>query len=157
VTAAGESLTQAREAAEEARKLLRAGLDPVDEGRARRENFHWHISGPHFRDYHLLLDEQADQLFDTTDAIAERVRKIGGMTLRSIGHVTRLQRVLDNASEWQGAQRCVTPDRATNAASAFPVLLAFRASSAKALAALCIPKPALATGSAAKVAGSSTS
>ena len=62
----------------------------------KTKNFHWHVSGPHFRDYHLLLDEQADQIFATTDAIAERVRKIGGVTLRSIGHVGRLQRVLDN-------------------------------------------------------------
>ena len=66
----------------------------------KTKNFHWHISGPHFRDYHLLLDEQADQIFSTTDAIAERVRKIGGMTLRSIGHVARLQRVLDNNAEY---------------------------------------------------------
>jgi starvation-inducible DNA-binding protein len=58
----------------------------------KTKNFHWHVSGPHFRDYHLLLDEQADQIFATTDAIAERVRKIGGVTLRSIGHVGRLQR-----------------------------------------------------------------
>src|SRR5262249_4739015 len=62
----------------------------------KTKNFHWHVSGPHFRDYHLLLDEQAEQIFATTDDIAERVRKIGGTTLRSIGHVARLQRVLDN-------------------------------------------------------------
>ena len=62
----------------------------------KTKNFHWHVSGPHFRDYHLLLDEQADQILATTDAVAERVRKVGGTTLRSIGHVTRLQRVLDN-------------------------------------------------------------
>jgi starvation-inducible DNA-binding protein len=62
----------------------------------KTKNFHWHMSGPHFRDYHLLLDEQGDQLFAMTDAIAERVRKLGGTTLRSIGHVARLQRVLDN-------------------------------------------------------------
>src|SRR3989454_12028260 len=64
------------------------------------KNFHWHVSGPHFRDYHLLLDEQADQLFATTDVIAERVRKIGGRTLRSIGHISRLQRVSDNDAEF---------------------------------------------------------
>jgi starvation-inducible DNA-binding protein len=64
------------------------------------KNFHWHVSGPHFRDYHLLLDEQADQIFATTDPIAERVRKIGGATLRSIGHVGRLQRVLDNDADF---------------------------------------------------------
>src|ERR1700757_2958172 len=62
----------------------------------KTKNFHWHISGPHFRDYHLLLDEHADQLYATTDPIAERVRKIGGLTLRSIGHIARTQRVLDN-------------------------------------------------------------
>jgi starvation-inducible DNA-binding protein len=62
----------------------------------KTKNFHWHVSGPHFRDYHLLLDEQAKDLFDTTDELAERVRKIGGATLRSIGHVARLQRVEDN-------------------------------------------------------------
>jgi len=66
----------------------------------KTKNFHWHVSGPHFRDYHLLLDEQADQLFATTDVIAERVRKIGGTTVRSIGHIGRLQRVLDNDAEY---------------------------------------------------------
>ena len=66
----------------------------------KTKNFHWHMSGPHFRDYHLLLDEQADQIFATTDAIAERVRKIGGLTLRSIGQIGRLQRILDNDAEF---------------------------------------------------------
>ena len=66
----------------------------------KTKNFHWHVSGPHFRDYHLLLDEQADQIFATTDAIAERVRKISGTTVRSIGHVSRLQRVLDNDADF---------------------------------------------------------
>jgi starvation-inducible DNA-binding protein len=66
----------------------------------KTKNFHWHISGPHFRDYHLLLDEQGDQIFATTDAIAERVRKIGGTTLRSIDQITRLQRVLDNDADF---------------------------------------------------------
>src|SRR6267142_3683607 len=66
----------------------------------KTKNFHWHMSGPHFRDYHLLLDEHGDQIFATTDAIAERVRKIGGSTLRSIGHIGRLQRVLDNDAEF---------------------------------------------------------
>jgi starvation-inducible DNA-binding protein len=66
----------------------------------KTKNFHWHVSGPHFRDYHLLLDEQAQQIVDTTDAVAERVRKIGGTTLRSIGHVARLQRVADNDAEY---------------------------------------------------------
>src|SRR5712672_2489587 len=64
------------------------------------KNFHWHILGPHFRDYHLLLDEQGDQLFAATDAIAERVRKIGGTTLHSTGHIGRLQRIRDNDAEY---------------------------------------------------------
>ncbi len=62
----------------------------------KTKNFHWHMSGPHFRDFHLLLDEQATQIFDITDAIAERVRKVGGTTIRSIGHIARLQRIHDN-------------------------------------------------------------
>src|SRR5436309_9858082 len=70
----------------------------------KTKNFHWHMTGPHFRDYHLLLDEHGDQLFAMTDDIAERVRKIGGTTLRSIGHIARLQRISDNDAEF------VTPD-----------------------------------------------
>ncbi|MGO4209311.1 Dps family protein [Terriglobus sp. 2YAB30_2] len=70
----------------------------------KTKNFHWHMSGPHFRDYHLLLDEHGDQLFAMTDDIAERVRKIGGTTIRSIGHIARLQRVADNDAEF------VTPE-----------------------------------------------
>ncbi|MEJ0043951.1 MAG: DNA starvation/stationary phase protection protein [Rhizomicrobium sp.] len=66
----------------------------------KTKNFHWHMSGPHFRDYHLLLDEQGDQIFAMTDVIAERVRKIGGTTLRSIGHIGRLQRILDNDADY---------------------------------------------------------
>jgi starvation-inducible DNA-binding protein len=66
----------------------------------KTKNFHWHMSGRHFRDYHLLLDEQGEQIFATTDDIAERVRKIGGTTLRSIGQIGRLQRVLDNDAEF---------------------------------------------------------
>lgn len=70
----------------------------------KTKNFHWHMSGPHFRDYHLLLDEQADQIFAATDAIAERARKLGGTTLRSVGHIQRLQRIADNDADF------VTPD-----------------------------------------------
>src|SRR3981189_833400 len=70
----------------------------------KTKNFHWHMSGPHFRDYHLLLDEQADQLYAMTDPIAERIRKTGGSTLRSIGHIARIQRVKDNDAEY------VSPD-----------------------------------------------
>src|SRR5206468_8043219 len=66
----------------------------------KTKNFHWHMSGPHFRDYHLLLDEQGDQIFAATDAMAEGVRKIGGTTLRSIGQISRLQRLLDNDADF---------------------------------------------------------
>jgi len=66
----------------------------------KTKNFHWHVSGPHFRDYHLLLDEQAGQVFGMTDDIAERVRKIGGTTIRSIGQVARLQRLSDNDADY---------------------------------------------------------
>src|SRR6516162_462868 len=66
----------------------------------KTKNFHWHLSGPHFRDYHLLFDEQADQIFAMTDAIAERVRKVGGSTVHSIGHIARLQRIRDNDAEY---------------------------------------------------------
>lgn len=70
----------------------------------KTKNFHWHISGPHFRDYHLLLDDHGDQLFAMTDDIAERVRKVGGTTIRSIGQIAKLQRVQDNDAEY------VTPE-----------------------------------------------
>ena len=66
----------------------------------KTKNFHWHMSGPHFRDYHLLLDEQADQLYAMTDPIAERIRKTGGSTLRSIGHIARMQRIIDNDADY---------------------------------------------------------
>jgi len=66
----------------------------------KTKNFHWHMSGPHFRDYHLLLDEQADQLYAMADPVAERVRKVGGATLKSIGHISRTQRVLDNDADY---------------------------------------------------------
>jgi starvation-inducible DNA-binding protein len=70
----------------------------------KTKNFHWHMSGPHFRDYHRLLDDQGDQLFAMTDAIAERVRKIGGTTLRSIAHIARIKRVADNDADYVTAQ-----------------------------------------------------
>jgi starvation-inducible DNA-binding protein len=66
----------------------------------KTKNFHWHLSGPHFRDYHLLFDEQADQIFAMSDPIAERVRKIGGATIKSIGQIAREQRVLDNDADY---------------------------------------------------------
>lgn len=70
----------------------------------KTKNFHWHMSGPHFRDYHLLLDEQSEQIFAMTDDIAERARKVGGTTLRSLGQATRLQRIPDNDADY------VTPE-----------------------------------------------
>src|SRR3974390_1952815 len=66
----------------------------------KTKNFHWHISGPHFRDYHLLLDDQATQIYATTDVIAERARKLGGNTIRSIGQIAKLQRVIDNNADY---------------------------------------------------------
>src|SRR5271154_6962602 len=66
----------------------------------KTKNFHWHMSGPHFRDYHLLLDEHADQIYAMTDPIAERIRKVGGSTLRSIGHIARTQRIKDNDADY---------------------------------------------------------
>ena len=70
----------------------------------KTKNFHWHMSGPHFRDYHLMLDDQGDQIFATTDAIAERARKVGGTTLRSVGHIHRLQRLSDNDADYVDPQ-----------------------------------------------------
>ena len=74
----------------------------------KTKNFHWHMSGPHFRDYHLLLDEHADQLFAITDPIAERVRKIGGPTIKSIGQISRAQRVLDNDADYVEDNKTLT-------------------------------------------------
>jgi len=78
------------------------------------KNFHWHVSGPHFRDYHLLLDEQGDQILATTDAMAERVRKIGGETLHSIGQIARLQRIADSDEVGVSAQRMLSELRKDN-------------------------------------------
>lgn len=80
----------------------------------KTKNFHWHMSGPHFRDYHLLLDEQSEQILATTDDLAERVRKIGGLTLRSIGHIARLQRLQDNDSEFVSPQDMLAELREDN-------------------------------------------
>jgi len=80
----------------------------------KTKNFHWHVSGPHFRDYHLLLDEQASQIFATTDPIAERVRKLGGTTLRSIGHIAHLQRASDNDAEFVGPHDMLSELREDN-------------------------------------------
>ncbi len=80
----------------------------------KTKNFHWHMSGPHFRDYHLMLDEQGDQLFAMTDPLAERVRKIGGTTLRSVGHISRLQRVEDNDADYVTPQDMLAELRDNN-------------------------------------------
>jgi starvation-inducible DNA-binding protein len=82
----------------------------------KTKNFHWHVSGPHFRDYHVLLDEQADEIFATTDAVAERARKIGGTTLRSIGEVSRTQRILDNDADYVTPKDMLAELRDDNAA-----------------------------------------
>ena len=97
-------LSTATDLAEEATRditgALNAILADVFALYLKTKNFHWHLSGPHFRDYHLMFDEQADQLFAMTDPIAERARKIGGTTLRSIGDISRRQRLLDNDAEY---------------------------------------------------------
>src|SRR3954466_15878616 len=89
-----------REATRDISGAMNAILADVFALYLKTKNFHWHMSGPHFRDYHLLLDEHADQLFAMTDPIAERVRKIGGVTLRSIGQISQLQRVSDNDADY---------------------------------------------------------
>src|SRR6201994_2581812 len=96
----------------EALKLL---LSDVFALYLKTKNFHWHMTGPHFRDYHLMLDDQSDQIFAMTDAIAERARKIGGTTLRSIGQISRFQRVVDNNDESVGAPDMLTELRDDNA------------------------------------------
>ncbi|MGA3293684.1 MAG: DNA starvation/stationary phase protection protein [Candidatus Acidiferrales bacterium] len=82
----------------------------------KTKNFHWHLSGPHFRDYHLLFDEQAGQIFAITDDIAERVRKVGGSTIHSIGHISRLQRLADNDADYVDAQDMLSELREDNKA-----------------------------------------
>ncbi|MDC9808709.1 Dps family protein [Rhizobium binxianense] len=81
----------------------------------KTKNFHWHMSGPHFRDYHLLLDEQAEQIFAMTDDIAERARKIGGTTLRSIGQIARQQRIADNDADFVTPEDMLSELREDNA------------------------------------------
>ncbi|MGA2566263.1 MAG: DNA starvation/stationary phase protection protein [Pseudolabrys sp.] len=80
----------------------------------KTKNFHWHVSGPHFRDYHLLLDEQADQIFAMTDVLAERVRKLGGATIRSIGDISRQQRIADNDAAYVDPQDMLAELREDN-------------------------------------------
>ena len=84
----------------------------------KTKNFHWHMSGPHFRDYHLLLDEQSQQIYAMTDPLAERIRKLGGMTLRSIGHISRLQRVKDNDADYVEPLAMLSELREDNSAMA---------------------------------------
>ena len=96
--------------------ILNALLADVFALYLKTKNFHWHMSGPHFRDYHLLLDEQATQIFAISDDIAERVRKIGGTTIRSIGHVARLQRIADNDQEFVSDHDMLSELRADNRA-----------------------------------------
>src|SRR5947208_7509106 len=89
-----------REATKDTSAAMNAILADVFALYLKTKNFHWHMSGHHFRDYHLLLDEHAEQLFAMTDTIAERVRKVGGITLHSIGEISRTQRVLDNDAQY---------------------------------------------------------
>src|SRR5499426_744053 len=91
-------------AVEEISSNLRSLLADVFALYLKTKNFHWHSSGPHFRDYHLLLDEQADHIFAMTDVLAERVRKLGGTTLRSIGDISRHQRIADNDAAYVDAE-----------------------------------------------------
>jgi starvation-inducible DNA-binding protein len=88
------------EAVQEISRALMLLLSDVFALYLKTKNFHWHMSGPHFRDYHLMLDDQGDQLFSMTDAIAERARKLGAATIRSIGQVSRCQRIVDNDADY---------------------------------------------------------
>src|ERR1700687_550239 len=97
---AEQELELSRDGVAEISRALRGLLADVFALYLKTKNFHWHISGRHFRDYHLLLDEQGDQIFAMTDPIAERARKIGGTTLRSIGQIARTQRILDNDADY---------------------------------------------------------
>jgi starvation-inducible DNA-binding protein len=92
--------TLSEKAVDDISEALRLLLSDVFALYLKTKNFHWHMSGPHFRDYHLMLDDQSDQIFAMTDAIAERARKIGGATVRSIGQISRLQRIVDNDAEY---------------------------------------------------------
>jgi len=105
-------------AATEIGGVLNAALADVFALYMKTKNFHWHMTGPHFRDYHLLLDEQADQIFAMTDPIAERVRKLGTQTLKSIGQIAKLQRVLDNDADYVEPQDMLAELREDNGALA---------------------------------------
>lgn len=103
-----------RDGVAEISNALRPLLADVFALYVKTKNFHWHMSGPHFRDYHLLLDEQAEQVFGMTDDIAERARKIGGTTLRSIGDVSKHQRLKDNNEEAVSPEEMLAEIRADN-------------------------------------------
>ena len=105
-----------RDGVEEICDELRKLLADVFALYLKTKNFHWHMSGQHFRDYHLLLDEHATQIFGITDAIAERVRKVGGTTIHSIGHIARLQRIADNDEEFVGPTEMLRELHADNKA-----------------------------------------
>src|SRR4028118_1535468 len=107
--------TRRREAVHDISAALTTLLADVFALYLKTKNFHWHLSGPRFRDYHLVLDEQAEQIIAATDSVAERVRKIGGLSLRSIGHIARLQRIADNDAEFVTAQDMLSELRADNA------------------------------------------
>jgi starvation-inducible DNA-binding protein len=94
------STPRSEEAVRDISRALMLLLSDVFALYLKTKNFHWHISGPHFRDYHLMLDDQGDQLFSMTDAIAERARKLGAATIRSIGQVSRCQRIVDNDADY---------------------------------------------------------
>ncbi|ACF00055.1 Ferritin Dps family protein [Rhodopseudomonas palustris TIE-1] len=102
------------EATRDIAAALRALLADVFAIYLKTKNFHWHMSGPHFRDYHLMLDEQAEQIFGMTDPIAERARKIGGTALHSIGHIARTQRILDNDADYVDPQDMFAELRSDN-------------------------------------------
>src|ERR1700723_2148125 len=105
-----------RDGVEEICEELRKLLADVFALYLKTKNFHWHMTGPHFRDYHLLLDEQSEQIFAMTDDIAERARKIGGTTLHSIGEIAREQRLRDNDDESMTPQRMLAELEADNQA-----------------------------------------
>lgn len=102
------------EATRDIAAALRALLADVFAIYLKTKNFHWHMSGPHFRDYHLMLDEQAEQIFGMRDPIAERARKIGGTALHSIGHIARTQRILDNDADYVDPQDMFAELRSDN-------------------------------------------
>ena len=112
VTTPSTLLTQAVDDISEALKLL---LSDAFALYLKTKNFHWHMSGSHFRDYHLMLDDQSDQIISMMDAIAERARKIGGTTIRSIGQISRLRRIVDNDAEYVKPFDMITELRDDNA------------------------------------------